>query len=467
MSIARTCRVVTVLFALSFVLGGTATAKTPEGVSPGAIDRAIEVEARCPTFSWGLVPDAEHYDIVAYRLPEWMRPEELDLSLAEEVLLTRIPGQATSWTPDLNRCLSPGESYIWFARAVFGDDHEESDRTDGWSDGRFFSISAVPTAREVEEALDALRRYVAAGNDADPRRFAGSGLKESEVAEQGEAGLLPQPSPDGAKSVSSAPAAITGHVSGSSGERYGAVGISDSASGAGLAAANTTGGPDLVLDGGGLPNAHLSESGIDRPSSTGQSFNIRNSASGSMTLQVDGQAVGMISQINAGSGLTGGGSSGTVGVSIGTGAVTAAHLGTDSVASSEIVNGSITYADTNVNSVQRRVTSSCPAGQAIRSISSTGTVTCEADNSTSITRHGPYYAGVTNGGTDVEIWAYSTSTNVCFLSEVHLRDVDGSGEDAWCLVGVDSLNRWYLEAHTDTGDDADAWCTMYCLDWNY
>ena len=72
------------------------------------------------TFSWGLVPDTEHYDIIAYRLPKWMLPENLDLTLAQEVLLARIPGNATSWTPDMNRCLSPGETYIWFARAVFG-----------------------------------------------------------------------------------------------------------------------------------------------------------------------------------------------------------------------------------------------------------------------------------------------------------------------------------------------------------
>mgnify|MGYP001822187003 CR=1 FL=1 len=408
MRIARTAGVACVLFVLSVALGGAAVAETPQGVSPGAVERSIEVEARCPAFSWVLVPDAEHYDIIAYRLPGWMTPEELDLSLAEEVLLTRVPGNATSWTPDMNRCLEPGETYIWYVRAVFGDDHEELNSAGDWSEGRFFSISAAPTAREVEEALDVLRRYAASEGEIDPRRLAGPTRQASEVAEQGDAGAPGQPSLEGAKTVATAPTAMKGHVSGASGERYGVVGITDSVTGAGLAARNTTGGPDLVLDGGGLANARVTESGINRHWGAPVSFNIHNTGGGGMTLQVDGTPV------------------------------------------------------------QKRVTGSCSSSYAIRSVSDTGSVTCAYDDF-NIVSHTAEYSAESFNGTDQYAMVNDTGRNVCFLTRVGLRDVDGSSEDAICRVYLDTSfnpDRWVLIADTETGDDADARCTMRCIEWS-
>ena len=52
----------------------------------------------------------------------------------------------------------------------------------------------------------------------------------------------------------------------------------------------------------------------------------------------------------------------------------------NSISSSMIVDGTITYSDTDVNSVQRRVSSSCSAGSSIRVINSDGTVSCETDD---------------------------------------------------------------------------------------
>ena len=52
----------------------------------------------------------------------------------------------------------------------------------------------------------------------------------------------------------------------------------------------------------------------------------------------------------------------------------------NSITSGMISDGTITYSDTNVNSVQRRVSSSCGAGSSIRVINSNGTVTCETDD---------------------------------------------------------------------------------------
>jgi hypothetical protein len=92
------------------------------------------------------------------------------------------------------------------------------------------------------------------------------------------------------KSVPTAAAAIRGDHPGTGGEVYGVVGVSDSAQGAGLGAANTAGGPDLVLDGSGhgAVDTLLSEGSIDRPSETDQTFLMENSGSGRLDVDVDG-----------------------------------------------------------------------------------------------------------------------------------------------------------------------------------
>jgi hypothetical protein len=314
--------------------------------------------------------------------------------------------------------------------------------------------------------------------------------------------------------VTSAKSAIRGHIGDPSGETYGVVGISDSPDGAGLAAANTSGGADLVLDGtaDGLADTLLSESGIDRPSASPQTFDISNSGGGGMTLRVDAvdvvttatdqdtlQSLGcssgdmprwdgfnwtcaqgsLITSITAGSGLTGGGSSGTVTLNIGTGQVTASHLGANSVGASElasssvyssdIVNGTITYSDTNTSSVQRRVTGTCPSGSSIVSIGSNGSVNCQADTFMSVVYGGELIAESFNGGDVYDNWYYGpTGTHLCYLSFVQMRDVDGGGEDAYCYVYPDSANgRWRLRAHSESGDDADAKCRARCYTFHY
>jgi hypothetical protein len=92
------------------------------------------------------------------------------------------------------------------------------------------------------------------------------------------------------KSVASGKSAIRGVVGDVAGETYGVVGISNSAAGAGLGGANSTGGADLVLDGSmtGAVDTLLSEWSLNRPSGVAQTFDFRNSMGGGMTLQVDG-----------------------------------------------------------------------------------------------------------------------------------------------------------------------------------
>jgi hypothetical protein len=87
-------------------------------------------------------------------------------------------------------------------------------------------------------------------------------------------------------------------------------------------------------------------------------------ADGSVACQDVG--VNSVTQVDTGSGLTGGPITGSGTISIAQGGVTSNH----------IENGTIAAADIDVDEVQRRVASSCPAGSAIRNIDNDGAVSC-------------------------------------------------------------------------------------------
>jgi predicted regulator of Ras-like GTPase activity (Roadblock/LC7/MglB family) len=278
------------ILVIIIVVASGAHAQVPDGVSPGAVDHVAAIEGRCPFFSWGVVPGAEHYELVCYRLPEGVEPSEVDLGETEQVLYTEVPGAAAAWTPDLAQCLAVGESYVWFVRAVFREEHGEVVEASEWSYGRFFEISTTPSAGELEDALRVLRRYAGDGRGAaaaiDPE------TDEADVTGTDPPAARQRSDPlwHDAKSVPSAKTAIRGSLSDTTGETYGVVGISNSAEGAGVGAAGAEGGPDLVLDGSadGLTDTGLSQSWIDRRSADPQTFNIENSGGGGMTLQLDG-----------------------------------------------------------------------------------------------------------------------------------------------------------------------------------
>ena len=86
-------------------------AEVPVAVSPGSGSEVALVEARCPTFSWGAVADAESYEVVVYRVGG--EGEE-----ARAVLEQEIAGAASSWTPSLGGCLERGGHYAWSVRAA-------------------------------------------------------------------------------------------------------------------------------------------------------------------------------------------------------------------------------------------------------------------------------------------------------------------------------------------------------------
>jgi len=279
------------------IIVAPAFAQIPDGVSPGAADRTAEIEGRCPTFIWNSVPGAAFHELIGYRLPEKSElgdPSEIDVANTDQVLYAKVPGSAPAWEPELAECLTPGGNYVWFVRAVYLEEEGEVAEASEWSYGRYFSISSMPSVGEVEEALGVLRRF--SGHSVGPEGLE-TDRAETNRPSPSQRVAVPQQVP---KSVTSAKTAIKGTVSDVTGETYGVVGISNSPNGAGMAAGNTGGGADLVLDGleDGDLDTVFTQAGIDRTSSDEEWFSLINSGAGVLSLNVEGQIVA------DGSGLT-------------------------------------------------------------------------------------------------------------------------------------------------------------------
>jgi len=284
---------VAVLISCVATVAGAETDGRPQGVSPGAAERITTVEGRCPSFDWVAVPQAELYELAVYELDPTAAVQpgsSLEHAVVAEAIFTRVAGGATGWTPDLALCLVPGGRYAWFVRAIFDETAEEAGE---WSPPLVFQVSPAPSTAEVEAALDVLRRHVAAtgadaiGNDVvKPGVIAAHGAT---VTHRGSA-----VSKQAGRSVPTGLAAIRGEQTDAAYEAYGVVGVSGSPGGAGVGAANTAGGADLVLDGSahGAADTVLTESGIDRPSPLPQTFTVANSDGGGMTLEVAGSIAG-------------------------------------------------------------------------------------------------------------------------------------------------------------------------------
>jgi hypothetical protein len=266
---------------------GWATSRIAEGVSPGAVDRLASTSEYCPTFSWEIADNAIRYELVVYRVDtKDLQDSVFEFSPENEVLFTSISGRAASWTPETSECFVPGESYVWFIRAVTDTETGEGSE---WSEARFFEVAAAPSAEELARAVEVIRRWEAAG---------GGGSLPLSAATDPVAATVPATAADsgtgsgtgtgstGTKSVITGTAAIRGEQPDASDETYGVVGTSASPDGAGIGAANTAGGPDLVLD--GVVPTEISEAGVFRSSSAIETFTFNNPDTGELDVQVEG-----------------------------------------------------------------------------------------------------------------------------------------------------------------------------------
>jgi len=151
-----------VMLAGFVVRAAAETAAVPEGVSPGAENRFSTIRDECPTFSWEAIAGTAFYELVAHQTPDDQRfsvDTAIDLSKTQEVLYTWVPGGATSWTPELERCLAPGGRYVWFVRAVFDESDGVVIHAGEWSQGRFFAVASAPrTSRRSSAEISSSRK---------------------------------------------------------------------------------------------------------------------------------------------------------------------------------------------------------------------------------------------------------------------------------------------------------------------
>lgn len=102
----------------------------------------------------------------------------------------------------------------------------------------------------------------------------------------------------------------------------------------------------------------------------------------------------------------------------------------NSVTGQSVVDQSITAADINASSVQRRVAGACPAGSAISAITATGDVSCELDDGTGTVRSVDTGIGlgggpITTSGT-LFVQTNVINSNMLLDGTVHANDVNTS-----------------------------------------
>ena len=158
------------------LLIGVLAAENPEAVSPGHELRAVIVNEVCPTFSWAQLAGASAYQIAVFEMNE--RYEGLSYyerfaSLGNPVLIQKISGTASSWTPSFEEALQNGGHYVWFVQA------QDAYGTGVWSVGKKFAVRASLGLTEIREKVK--KQLEARGIDEEVIDEAFEGIESQDI----------------------------------------------------------------------------------------------------------------------------------------------------------------------------------------------------------------------------------------------------------------------------------------------
>lgn len=159
-------------------------------------------------------------------------------------------------------------------------------------------------------------------------------------------------------------------------------------------------------------------------------------ADGTVTCEADDDSGGTVANVIAGTGLSGGGTGPTVTLSV------------------------------DNTQTQRRVGGSCGVGSYIRAIAADGSVTCGNDENTlgaaAVSAEFTVSRNNSNGTSGVQM--VSATRSFCFLTRTTYRDIGFGAESGTCNI-VTNAGNWRLEASVDDTLDGDVTCSARCLTW--